>query len=89
MQKEQEKNVNDTIELQRSFKTKGPHQADLSITVALNQCKTIEEQIEQIENDEKRLKSIYRLFNLDMHFSKELQSLKKVSLVKNFMDMKI
>ncbi|CAF4806719.1 unnamed protein product, partial [Rotaria magnacalcarata] len=30
-----------------------------------------------MENDEKRLKIAYRIFNLDMNFSKELPNLKK------------
>ena len=78
LQQEHEKNENEIIELQDSFKITGPHQADMPISVALNQCKKNEEQIEQIENVERRLKVAYRIFNLDMTFSKELQSIKKV-----------
>ncbi|CAF2418248.1 unnamed protein product [Rotaria sp. Silwood2] len=77
LQKEQEKNLNEILELQKYFKITGPHQADISVSMALNKCEQIEEQIEQMENDEKRLKIAYRIFNLDMIVSKELQNLKK------------
>ncbi len=78
LQKEQEKTQNDIIELQKNFKIIGPHRADLPILIALNECDKIEEQIEKIENEEKRLKSAYRIFNLDLINSKELQYIKKV-----------
>ncbi|CAF4679062.1 unnamed protein product [Rotaria sp. Silwood1] len=77
LQKEQEKNLNEIFELQKYFKITGPHQADISVSIALNKCEQIEEQIEQMENDEKRLKIAYRIFNLDMTVSKNLQNLKK------------
>jgi len=44
----------------------------------LNECQRIEEQIEKIENEEKRLKLAYRIFQLDMNQSKDLQNFKKV-----------
>jgi hypothetical protein len=50
----------------------------MAIPIALNKCEKIEEQIEKIENDEKRLKITYRIFNLDMINSKDLQYIKKV-----------
>lgn len=78
LQKEQEKTQNDINELQKNFKITGPHRADLPIQIALNECNQIEEQIEKIENEEKRLKSAYRIFNLDLINSKELQNIKKV-----------
>ena len=78
LQKEQEKTQNDINELQKILKITGPHHADLPILVALNECDNLEEQIEKIENEEKRLKSAYRIFNLDLINSKELQYIKKV-----------
>ncbi|CAF4244089.1 unnamed protein product, partial [Rotaria magnacalcarata] len=77
LHKEQEKHLNEIFELQKSFKITGPHQADIPVSVALNQCEEIEEYITNMENDEKRLKIAYRIFNLDMNFSKELPNLKK------------
>ena len=62
----------------------GPHRADMSILVALNECEKIEEQIEQIEQEEKRLKAAYRIFQFDLINSKELQSIKKVCLDRVF-----
>ena len=80
LQKEQEKNQNEITELQKHFKIVGPHRADMSISIALYDCEKIVEQIEEIEHDEKRLKTAYRIFNLDMTVSKDLQSIKKVIL---------
>ncbi|CAF4716798.1 unnamed protein product [Rotaria socialis] len=77
LHKEQEKTLNEIFDLQKSFKITGPHQADIPVWVALNQCEEIEEYIKNMENDEKRLKIAYRIFNLDMNFSKELPNLKK------------
>ncbi|CAF0762898.1 unnamed protein product [Adineta steineri] len=77
LQKEHEKNQNEIIDLQKYFKVLGPHQADMSIIIALNDCNKIEEQIEEIENDEKRLKTAYRIFQIDMNVSKDLQNTKK------------
>lgn len=48
------------------------------IAIALDQCAKIDEQIEKLENDEKRLKISYRIFNLDMISSKDLTYIKKV-----------
>jgi hypothetical protein len=78
LQKEQEKTLNEIIDLQKLFKITGPHRADIPIPIALNECDKIEEQIEKIENDEKRLKIAYRIFHFDMISSKELQNIKKV-----------
>ncbi len=50
----------------------------MGISIALNECEQIEEQIEKFENDEKQLKIAYRIFSLDMIGSKELQNIKKV-----------
>jgi hypothetical protein len=50
----------------------------MEIFIALNECTKIEEQITKIENDEQRLKIAYRIFNLDMIISKDLQYVKKV-----------
>jgi len=78
LQKEQEKIQNEIFQLQKSFKIIGPHRADMGISIALNECEQIEEQIEKFENDEKQLKIAYRIFSLDMIGSKELQNIKKV-----------
>jgi hypothetical protein len=53
----------------------------MEISIALNECKKIEEQIDKLENDEKRLKIAYRIFNLDMIASKDLQYIKKVLII--------
>jgi hypothetical protein len=50
----------------------------MGISIALNECEQIEEQIEKFENDEKQLKIAYRIFSLDMIGSKESQNIKKV-----------
>ena len=51
----------------------------MSIEVALQECEQIENQIEAIEHDEKRIKNAFRVFNLDMSISKDLPPIKKVS----------
>ena len=50
----------------------------MSITIALADCEKIEEQIDEIEYEEKRLKTAYRIFNLDMVASKDLPNIRKV-----------
>ena len=90
LQKEQEKTQNEITELQRTLKATGPHRADLPISVALNECDHIEEQIEKLEKEEKRLRSAYRIFHLDFIGSKELQYVKKVrrdSIIRNQCDL--
>ncbi|CAF0769681.1 unnamed protein product [Adineta ricciae] len=77
LQKEHDKSQNDIVELLKVFQLVGPHRADMSITIALADCEKIEEQIDEIENEEKRLKTAYRIFNLDMIVSKDLQSIRK------------
>ncbi|CAF0727175.1 unnamed protein product [Didymodactylos carnosus] len=77
LQKEQEKCQNQIIELQKFLKIKGPHGAEIAVHTALSEIESIENQIAGIENDEKRLKIAYRIFNLDMPVSKELQNIKK------------
>ena len=61
------------------MKITGPHRADISIEVALQECEQIENQIEAIEHDEQRIKNAFRVFNLDMSISKDLPPIKKVS----------
>ncbi|UJR33040.1 hypothetical protein I4U23_020499 [Adineta vaga] len=77
LQKEHEKIHHEIIELHKVFQFIGPHRADMFISIALNDCEKIEEQIDEIENQEKRLKNAYRIFNLDMIFSKDLQNIQK------------
>lgn len=61
------------------MKITGPHRADMSVEVALQECEQIENQIEAIEHDEQRIKNSFRVFNLDMSMSKDLPPIKKVS----------
>ena len=36
------------------IKSTGPYRADIPVLIALNECEKIEEQVENIENNEKR-----------------------------------